>query len=138
MNGPEVSGHTVAELVGSTGSVAVSVRLSWRPSDPYAVELVFLTGRKGRAEVRWLLARDLLDEGLCQSAGYGDVWVGPHEDAHTTVVELSNNDGVALFEFDTGDLSDFLLDTYDQVPPGTEFMVIDLDTEIERLMEEPR
>ena len=140
MNGPEVRGHTIADLVPSCGSLPlpVSVRLTWRPADPYAVELVFDTGRDDTAEVRWLVSRELLDEGLYHPAGWGDVWIGPHEDTALTVIELSSLDGVALFEFDTDDLSDFLLDTYDEVPPGAESLVIDLDAEIARLIGDPR
>jgi hypothetical protein len=86
--------------------------------------------------VSWLVARDLLAEGLYLPAGIGDVHVRPHQrDWETTVLVLNSQDGRAEFELDTDALSNFLQATYEHIPPGAEHMALDLDTHIAVLLE---
>jgi Streptomyces sporulation and cell division protein, SsgA len=133
MSNDAVRADTVAYLLCGAAPALVEVRLSWRSEAPYAVEAVFLTGCEG---VRWVLSRDLLAEGLHAEVGIGDVQVMPHEhDWDSTVMLLDSPCGHACFEFATDELSEFLEDTYDEVPLGAESLFIDLDEEIALLLE---
>ena len=135
MSAGRVKATTVADLLGTEGLVPVTVHLSWRASDPYAVELLFLAPDPDADDVSWLVARDLLAEGLSWPAGIGDVHVRPDPaDCETTVLVLSH-DGRAEFEFLTEELSEFLHVTYDHIPPGAEYTALDLDTQIAQLLE---
>ena len=55
--------------------VPVKVELSYSSRDPYAVQASFRTGHD--STVDWVFARDLLADGLVDSAGTGDVRVQP-------------------------------------------------------------
>jgi hypothetical protein len=133
MSHDRVRADTVAYLMCGSAPAPVEVRLSWRPDDPYLVEAVFLTGCEG---VRWVLSRDLFAEGLHAEAGIGDVRVMPDDqDWDSTVVLLDSPFGHACLEFTTDELSEFLADTYDEVPLGAESLFIDLDEEIALLLE---
>ena len=132
----QVQATTVADLLAAGDPTPVTVELSWRASDPYAVELVLLAPHSDAEDVSWLLARDLLAEGLYLPAGLGDVHLRPHQrDWETTVLVLASHDGRAEFELDTEALSEFLQATYEHIPPGAEDMALDLDTQIALLLE---
>ncbi|MFJ4714383.1 SsgA family sporulation/cell division regulator [Streptomyces sp. NPDC088785] len=98
----------------------LTVALRYASADPLAISMVFpaevtLTG----TEVTWAFARSLLDEGLHEPAGTGDVHVWPSGRSHT-VVELSAPQGLAVVRFDTSPLRRFLRRTYGLVPSGEE------------------
>jgi len=69
--------------------------------------------------VTWTFARVLLEEGLSGPAGGGDVHIWPCGRS-TTVVEFHSPYGLALLQFDTPDLREFLLRTYAVVGVGQE------------------
>lgn len=114
----------LAEPTVKTGSrsVPVRVRLVYDPQDPYAVALRFLP--EGRV-VTWILARELLRDGLYRMAGEGDVRVTPG--AVTVGVHLSSPSGEALVVFARDDIAQFLRSTYLEVPDGSEAGRIDWD-----------
>jgi hypothetical protein len=122
-------------LLGSDVPVLMTAQLTYRMDDPYAVEAVFDVG--DARTVRWLFARDLLDEGLVQAAGDGDVHVTPSRDPlgfATVQLQLSSPDGVAVLEAAADDVLAFLEQCYLLVPPGEEARFLDLDTTVERLL----
>jgi hypothetical protein len=140
MNGAQVRGWTVADLHLVGQPAQITVELGWRESDPYAVELLFLIGDDQSADVPWLVDRDLVARGLHTPSGVGDIHIRPGGSCECcgdeiTVIELDAPSGSAEFEFSTTDLSEFLEATYDQLPPGPEPLVIDLDTEIALILE---
>jgi hypothetical protein len=140
MNGANVRGWTVADQLVAGEAAQVTVELGWRESDPYAVELLFVVGEDGCEDVPWLVARDLLAQGLHTPSGLGDIHIRPGGSCECcgdeiTVIELDAPSGWAEFEFTTTDLSQFLEATYDQCPPGAESLILDLDTEIALLLE---
>jgi hypothetical protein len=136
MNSESVTALVVAQLQGDGEPMPVRVELRWVATDPYAVWVVFQTGRTDAGDVPWVLSRELLAEGLHAPAGIGDVHIHPDEaELFITVLELSSPSGYALFELDTVDLSEFLELTYDHVPLGAEELFIDLDFEIAMLWE---
>ncbi|RSS67314.1 SsgA family sporulation/cell division regulator [Streptomyces sp. WAC06614] len=88
----------------------LTVRLTYRPSDPYAVEAVF---RSGPDRVAWVFARELLVEGLRARAGAGDVTVWSDDtdvrkEARRTFIELSPPEGTALVALPSGEVAQFL------------------------------
>lgn len=114
-------------LVGPDVPVLVTAVLEYQPRDPYAVTAVILTTE---GPVRWVFARDLLDEGLVHEVGDGDVGLAPVRDdeGHSTVqLRLSSPDGVAVLEASTDGVLDFLARSYALVPPGSEPEFLDIE-----------
>ncbi|GAA2899792.1 SsgA family sporulation/cell division regulator [Streptomyces mexicanus] len=110
-----------ARLITADGRArAVSATLRYASADPLAVHLDFppdasLDGR----EVCWTFARSLLEEGLGQPAGVGDVRLWPCGDTRTAL-ELHSSSGMALLQFATPALRRFLVRTYAVVAAGRE------------------
>ncbi|MFB9926046.1 SsgA family sporulation/cell division regulator [Amycolatopsis halotolerans] len=115
----------LAEPTVKTGAVSyrLPVRMECDPAyDPYAVALRFLPA--GRV-VTWLVARDLLRDGLSWVAGEGDVRVTPG--AVTVGVHLCSDAGEVLAVFARDDVTQFLRSTYIEVPDGRESARINWD-----------
>ncbi|MFG2648004.1 SsgA family sporulation/cell division regulator [Streptomyces sp. NPDC048436] len=110
------------------------VTLGYSSADPLAVQITFppeasLDG----AEVTWIFARRLLEEGLRAPAGAGDVHIWPAGRART-VLEFHAPQGLALVQFDRAVLQRFLLRTYAVVGPGREAAGLNLDQDLDRLL----
>ncbi|MFP5020335.1 SsgA family sporulation/cell division regulator [Pseudonocardia phyllosphaerae] len=114
--------------------VPVKVELSYSSRDPYAVQASFRTGHD--STVDWVFARDLLGDGLVDSAGTGDVRVQPMGDDPTRIeLELTSPSGHALFTTSAQTLSEFLQATYDAVPPAQEYSWLDFDAALSDLLD---
>ncbi|WP_410608411.1 SsgA family sporulation/cell division regulator [Amycolatopsis sp. lyj-109] len=122
--------------VRSTGGGATSLRadLGYDSREPYAVALTLHTGR---GPVEWLVARDLLVDGLREPAGLGDVRVAPGADPAVTVVELRSPSGHVVLDADTAELVDFLYRTCEALPRGQESRAFDFDRELAKLIHAP-
>jgi len=127
------------ELIDESGStVPTGVELEYRPIDPYAVSLVFdAQGLRGDP-VRWELGRDLLENGLFEPVGAGDVELWPCLDTtcHAVLmIELCGADGgTVVMQARARELRGFLSATYDLVPEGSETQLLDLDGLITALL----
>ncbi|WP_405870231.1 MULTISPECIES: SsgA family sporulation/cell division regulator [unclassified Streptomyces] len=100
--------------------LAVPVTLRYASDDPLAVHLVFPAWISfDGEEVTWTFARGLLEEGLGNPAGLGNVHVRPCGLTHT-IVELRAPEGIAAVLFDSTDLHRFLLRSYEVTEPGGE------------------
>ena len=92
----------------------------------------------GGEAISWVIARDLLHDGLLAEAGVGDVRVWPqawHDgDPEMVLIELRSPDGQATLAIDAADLDAFLRRTLDAVPRGCESAYLDLDAVIDRLL----
>lgn len=124
---------TIAAAVGTRMLVdgvphTVPAILGYDSTSPYQVQITFLS--RG-TQIAWVVARDLLDDGLTRPAGLGDARIWPVDGWHIAV-ELHSDDGRALVLFHTGDLVGFLADTYAAVPPGHE--ALDVDAAIRHLL----
>ncbi|MEW2295566.1 SsgA family sporulation/cell division regulator [Streptomyces sp. NPDC006743] len=110
-----------ARLITADGQeLTVPAMLRYASADPLAVHLDFppeasLDGE----EVTWTFSRILLEEGLEQPAGTGDVHFWPCGGSRTAI-ELHSRSGMALLQFDTPALRRFLLRSYAVVAPGRE------------------
>ena len=114
-------------------SVELPAHLAYDPADPWAVEMTF-SNRTG--EVRWLVGRDLLIDGLTQPTGEGDVllWPSIDEDGCATVVlELCSPHGRLVAQLASRELGAFLCRTLALVPRGAE--IIDLEELVAELAE---
>jgi hypothetical protein len=115
--------------------IPLTVQLEYRTDDPYAVHALFEV--PAGEPVRWVFARDLLDEGLVHPVGDGDVHVGPTTDPvgrNVVQIELSSPEGTAVLEASADDVLGFLERCYSLVPPGDEPTHLDLDTALVRLL----
>jgi Streptomyces sporulation and cell division protein, SsgA len=123
------------ELIApDTAPVPVKVELSYSSRDPYAVQASFRTGHD--STVDWVFARDLLADGLVDSAGTGDVRVQPMSSDPTRIeLELTSPSGHALFSTSAQSLSDFLDRTYEAVPPTSEYSWLDFDAALSDLLD---
>ncbi len=131
-----VSYDLVLHLLSGDGDVLpLTAMLHYDASDPLAVTALFNDG--GDEPVRWVFARDLLEAGLDQSAGEGDVLIWPTRDAAgrpAIHIRLHSPHGDALLEADADEVERFLRDTHRLVPPGTEHRYIDVDATIAALL----
>ena len=100
----------------------VPATLRYTSLDPLAVHIDFPPEVALDGEgVTWTFGRALLEEGIAQPAGTGDVHLWPCGRART-VVEFHSPYGLALLQFDTPALRRFLLRTYAVVAAGQEDM----------------
>jgi hypothetical protein len=123
-----------AELVALyDGTTPVRSRWSYRTDQPFTLTAAFQTERDRWVE--WVFSRDLLAEGLMESAGVGDVRFRPIEERglHMLAVEIESPEGYALLELDHAAVVDFLDATEELVPLGEEDAHFDVDALIEEL-----
>jgi len=117
-------------------TVEVRATFAYDAGDPWAVRILFPGGRGGTAApVCWVVARDLLLQGVTDPAGEGDVQLFPSVDEDgcaAVVMELCSPDGRLVLQLRTADLSRFLSRTLAVVPLGTES--IDLDELVDALV----
>lgn len=110
--------HAVQARLRSEPARTLSADLRFDAADPLAVRLHFppeasLDG----TDVIWTFGRELLDDGLREPTGEGDVHVRPClSDLGSTVVELRSPEGVAVLEIPSGELRSFLGRTYASAP----------------------
>jgi len=113
-------------------SIDLPAFFEYDPSDPWAVGITF---RGPDEQIRWVVARDLLVQGLTDPAGEGDIQVWPSIDERgsaAVVMELHSPDGRLVTQLETHALYRFLTRTLALVPAGTES--IDLELLVESLV----
>ena len=129
MDRTTVSYDLALHLLSADGRVLpLTAILHYDASDPLAVTVLFNDG--GDEPVRWVFARDLLEAGLDQSAGEGDVLLWPTHDVEGSQaihIRLRSPPGDALLEESAAELGRFLHATPLLVTPGTEHRCQDLE-----------
>ena len=132
---PVVDEMALRLVVPGDDGLLLRATLRYDPADPFAVEATF---RAADEAISWVIARDLLHDGLLAEAGVGDVRVWPQawhdDDPEMVLIELRSPDGQATLAIDAADLDAFLRRTLDVVPRGCESAYLDLDTVIDRLL----
>jgi hypothetical protein len=115
-------------------SEGIQANLRYECDDPFAVHLAFpATAALEGEEVEWIFARELLDDGLYEPAGDGDIHLWPCAPGRV-MIEFESPHGMALVEFAAADLRDFLHWSYQAVPAGKEGRHVDLDRELTMLL----
>lgn len=122
-------------VLAADRSVLVTAILDYSADEPYSVRAAFHTSE---GEVNWVFARELLSEGLRGPAGTGDVTVWPSsaDGRQVLCLSLSSPSGQALLEADRDGIDEFLNRTYEVVTTGSEHTMIDIDSLIERLLDD--
>ncbi|MEV0368942.1 SsgA family sporulation/cell division regulator [Streptomyces sp. NPDC050636] len=126
-----------ARLIATTPrSREIPASLRYDRADPFAVRVVFPPAASlDGAEVAWTFGRDLLEEGLRGPSGTGDVHIWPCG-PEAAVVEFHTADGMAMVQFETRDLRDFLTRSYGVVAQGCEGLHLDVDADLAALLRE--
>ncbi|MFD4633793.1 SsgA family sporulation/cell division regulator [Streptomyces sp. NPDC058284] len=113
---------------------ALPVTLRYSAEDPVAIQMVFPSQASlDGAEVTWMFARQLLEEGMSAPAGGGDVHIWPCGRART-VIEFRSHQGLALVQFDKMVLCRFLAQSYAVMPAGGQEESLALDQGLSRLL----
>ncbi|WP_441245887.1 SsgA family sporulation/cell division regulator [Kitasatospora sp. McL0602] len=129
-------------ILSAQRSALLRVTLRYRVDDPLAVRMAFpaeysldaeSSSGPGDPEVEWVFARQLLAAGLDQPTGEGDVHIRPTL-GRRAMVELRAAEGVALLQFDAGQLRRFLWRSHLAVPEGQEFNHLDADRALAELL----
>jgi hypothetical protein len=134
---PTVTAELELHLVVPGGpSLPVLAGLRYAADDPWAVRVTFHTGGGDDDVVEWMLARQLLTDGISGPVGEGDVRVWPAVRRSERIINLAmaSPSGSALFEIDRDAVVEFLQQTYLAVPTGSEEAVVDLDAELALLL----
>lgn len=88
-------------------SVPLSARLSWCCADPWLISVAFRTAPD--TEVQWGIGRELLQAGVRNPAGLGDVAVLPNPaDPRSAELILATDDGRCSLRFAVAELGRFL------------------------------
>ncbi|MFB0619599.1 SsgA family sporulation/cell division regulator [Streptomyces sp. AGS-58] len=124
---------TVFVSVSGEPRVPLPARLHYDRSDPYAVRLSL--GAPPARPVVWVLARDLLVEGLRRPAGAGDVLVLPRHGCSPGVMRivLRSAGGAALLEIVVSEVTRFLEGACELVPLGAEGSHVDIESALAEL-----
>jgi sporulation and cell division protein SsgA len=111
----------------------IMTRWTYRAADPYAV--AFAVRIQQGHWVEWLVARDLVVDGLSGPVGEGDIRMTPTTAQGYQIVEIEirSTDGRAVLEVDLDLLHRFVHSTIAVVPLGQEAGHVDLDEEIARI-----
>ncbi|HEU4540166.1 MAG TPA: SsgA family sporulation/cell division regulator [Jiangellaceae bacterium] len=136
MDRTTVSYDLALHLLSADGHVLpLTAILHYDARDPLAVTALFNDG--SGEPIRWVFARDLLEAGLDQAAGEGDVLIWPTRDVEgrpAIHLRLRSPHGDALLEACADELERFLLATHRLVPPGSEHRHLDLEAAITALL----
>jgi hypothetical protein len=125
-----VSDLEFALVVAMAEPVRVSAHLRYDVDDPYAVCVSFEAG--SAEHIDWTFARDLLESGLSQASGEGDVKVWAH--GAYACLALCSPSGRAVLETPATAVREFLSQTYELVPLGHESDFVDVDRELGQLL----
>ncbi|MEU2282499.1 SsgA family sporulation/cell division regulator [Streptomyces sp. NPDC013178] len=104
-------------------------------SDPYAVGIRFPVLKDGDNPTTWTFARSLLEEGQRVESGAGDVLVVPCGPDYLGL-ELRNRGTHAVILLSAQGLREFVAETYQCVPAGSEHHFLDIDHDLSRLLGE--
>jgi Streptomyces sporulation and cell division protein, SsgA len=115
-------------------SVAARIHLQYRSTDPYAVEMTIRL--RNQKPITWLFGRDLLDDGLRQQSGVGDVRIAPCPQAPTALIHVTLRDDIGAVDLEMrfAPIAEFLWVTYLQVPQGSEGLFVRIEDDVSALV----
>ncbi len=116
-------------------SVSVPALFDYAAHEPFSVRATF---RTSEGDVNWVFARELLAGGLRKPTGEGDIAVWPSKsNGHDVLcLSLSSPSGQALMEAPFEEVEDFLARAFTVVPAGSEGAMLDMDSLIDRLLDD--
>jgi hypothetical protein len=119
-----------ALVMADAAPIRVAAHLRYDAGDPFAVCVSFDAG--GPQPIEWTFARELLDGGLWQSVGDGDVQVWPS--GRHVFLALCSPSGKAVLQTTRQVIADFVARTKRVVPTGCESAFVDFDRELAALL----
>ncbi len=123
---------TAFAMVSVTGAAEepVTATLRFDPREPFLVRANFRLS--GGRTVDWVLARDLLREGMAMAAGLGDIRFFPGDDG--LLLELRSHQGRAFLYGELAPAVAFVQRMYALVPEGAEDAFWSVDAELDVLL----
>lgn len=126
--------HTVPAQVIADEARPFLADLRYDTADPLAVRIAFpaeasLVG----TETTWTFARELLAAGIKHATGSGAVRLWPRG-TDVVLLELQAPEGVAIVELAADAIGEFLHDSYELLPAGTETSGLDIDQALADLL----
>ncbi|MGY5032946.1 SsgA family sporulation/cell division regulator [Streptomyces sp. 900116325] len=121
-------------VVGDEPQVPLPAGFHYHRSDPYAIRLSI--GSASAGTVDWVFALSLLEEGMSQPAGIGDVLISPHFSPYRSVVRIviRSRVGSAVLHVAASTVADFLDHAHRLVPSGSEGRYVDIDRAVALLL----
>ena len=116
-------------FAGSESEQTVTATLRYNVFEPFQV--IATLSMDDAPSVQWILARELLREGLVLPSGIGDITVRPTP--HGVLVGLRSPGGRALLLAPTEPIADFVQAIYRAVPDGAEGDFFSIEAELDRL-----
>ncbi|GHB68311.1 sporulation-specific cell division protein SsgB [Streptomyces viridiviolaceus] len=129
---------TTTLVLGRDRTAPLPVCFRYDRQQPFAV-LLELPEPGGLGSARWVFSRDLLQSGLHRPSGEGDVRVWPPcccNDRPDVRMMLRDGSASALLDVPVQPLREWLVSTWEAVPPGDENALIDWDSVTEALLGE--
>jgi hypothetical protein len=115
-------------------SRAIHAKLRYLRDDPFAVHLAFPAAISLEGgDVEWVFARELLEDGLYEPSGEGDVHLWPCGPGRV-MIEFESPHGTAAVEFTSADVRRFLHWSYRAVPTGLETRHLDVEGSLAALL----
>ena len=116
-------------FAGGESEQTVTATLRYNVFEPFQV--IATLSMDDAPSVQWILARELLREGLVLPSGIGDITVRPTP--HGVLVGLRSPGGRALLLAPTEPIADFVQAIYRAVPDGAEGDFFSIEAELDRL-----
>ncbi|MFF1911738.1 SsgA family sporulation/cell division regulator [Streptomyces sp. NPDC058239] len=123
-------------VITSTEAVPLSARLVYDPQSPFTA-LLEVSSHDDRENAHWSFARDLLQTGLNKPSGDGDVRIWPPcrcSNRPEVRMLLRGTSGSALLDVPSEPLREWLVRTWEAVPPGEENARINWDAILSALL----
>ena len=120
-------------LLDSGLSAPMPCTFTYGLSDPFAVSAAF---RHSDGQVVWVFARELLRQGLVESAGEGDIQVRPVTIGGRALVQLtlSSPGGRAVLHAQRDEVASFLLASQELLPEGDEWRHLNFDSGLAEML----
>lgn len=124
---------TLNLVIGDEFGVPVPAHFSYSASDPLSVVATFDAAGNS---VRWVFARDLLQEGTKRPVGEGDItcWPATVSGRRVICIALRSPSGQALLEAPADQIHGFLRRSFEAVPVSAEAEHLDIDGLINDLL----
>jgi hypothetical protein len=128
-----VTTRLMLSVTAATGEARLDAELRYDLSDPLAVSLAI--GTQCDEPVIWVFARDLLAAGIAGPTGEGDITIEPSSDGGVQQIRMTlATDCLATLVAPRDRVVEFLVETFNRVPSGSEFDAVDFDAEIAALL----
>jgi Streptomyces sporulation and cell division protein, SsgA len=121
-------------LQQGSSSVAARIHLQYKSNDPYAIEMTIRL--RDQTPITWMFGRDLLDDGLRQESGVGDVRIAPCPQGPTALLHITLRDDIGAVDLEMlrAPIAEFLQLSYLRVPRGTEGLFVLIEDDVSALV----